>query len=104
MVLVDLFITCADDAEANTILHALLNRRLIACGNTWPVSSSFRWEGTVERASEVMLLVKTTSDRESEAIALITELHSYDVPAISVVSVRAGSPEYERWVIESSEY
>jgi periplasmic divalent cation tolerance protein len=56
----------------------------------------------VEEVTEVMLLVKTTTDRQAEVIAMIGELHSYDLPAISVVRVEAGSPEYERWVTEST--
>ena len=49
-----------------------------------------------------MLLVKTTSERQAAVVALVTDLHSYEVPAISIVAVEAGSVEYERWVIEST--
>lgn len=103
MSLVDLFVTCADQEEAGVIRSALLARRLIACGNTWAVSSEFRWEGEVETANEVMLLVKTTQERQTDVVTLIKELHSYEVPAISIVAVEAGSAEYERWVIESTQ-
>jgi periplasmic divalent cation tolerance protein len=102
MGLVDLFITCADHAEANAIRSALLTHRLIACGNTWAVSSEYHWDDEVETANEVMLLVKTTSERQAAVVALVTDLHSYEVPAISIVAVEAGSVEYERWVIEST--
>ena len=100
MALVDLFVTCVNDAEANAIRSALLNERLIACGNTWPISSAFRWNDELEEVSEVMLLAKTTDDRQAAAVEVINELHSYDLPAISVVRVDATSPEYERWVVE----
>lgn len=103
MSLVDLFITCADQTEANTIRSELLNRRLIACGNTWPVTSEFHWGGVVEAANEVMLLIKTTSEHQNAVLEIVTSLHSYEVPAISVVRVEAGSAEYERWVIESTQ-
>jgi periplasmic divalent cation tolerance protein len=56
----------------------------------------------VEQASEVMLLVKTTEDRRTEVVRVIDELHSYDLPAVSVVRVEAGSSEFERWVEEST--
>jgi periplasmic divalent cation tolerance protein len=103
MGLVDLFVTCAGQVEADSIRSALLSRRLIACGNTWPVMSKFRWDDGIETASEVMLLVKTTRERQAEVVDLVSQLHSYDVPAISVVQVEAGSVEYERWVIESTQ-
>lgn len=102
MALVDMFVTCVNDAEARAIRAALLDEKLIACGNTWPVSSAFRWNGKVEEAVEVMLLVKTTDDRLAEATALIGELHSYDLPAITIVRVEATSSEFESWVIDST--
>lgn len=103
MSLVDLFITCADQTEANTIRSELLNRRLIACGNTWPVTSEFHWGGVVEAANEVMLLVKTTSEHQNAVLEIVTSLHSYEVPAISIVRVEAGTPAHEQWIIESTQ-
>lgn len=102
MALIDLFVSCVDEGEASTIRSALLERRLIACGNIWPISSAYRWNDSVEQASEVMLLVKTTEDRRTDVVQVIDELHSYDLPAVSVVQVEAGSPEFERWVEEST--
>lgn len=102
MALVDLFVTCVDEVEANLIRSALLEKRLIACGNTWPISSAFIWNDKLDKSSEVMLLVKTVRDRQAEVVAVVNQLHSYDLPAISVLQVEAGSPEYERWVIEST--
>ena len=102
MALVELFVTCVNDAEANTIRSALLNGRLIACGNTWPVSSAFRWNDELDEVAEVMLLAKTTDDRLTAAVEVINKLHSYDLPAISVVRVEAASSDYERWVVEST--
>ncbi len=99
--LVELLVTCVDEAEANMIRSALLEQRLIACGNTWPISSAYRWHESVEQAAEVMLLAKTTTDRVAEATSTIVQIHSYEVPAISVLEVTAGTPEYERWVTES---
>ncbi len=100
--LVDLLVTCVDEAEANMIRLALLEQRLIACGNSWPISSAYRWNDSVEQAAEVMLLVKTTEDRRTEVVGVIDKLHSYDLPAVSIVRVEAGSPEFERWVEEST--
>lgn len=102
MTLVDVFVTCVDEAEANSIRSALLEKRLIACGNSWPVSSAFLWNDELEQETEVMLLVKTVKDRQAEVVGVIGQLHSYDLPAISIVQVEAGSPEFERWVIDST--
>ena len=100
--LVDVFVTCVDEAEANLIRSTLLEKRLIACGNSWPVSSAFLWNDELEQETEVMLLVKTVKDRQAEVVGVIGQLHSYDLPAISIVQVEAGSPEFERWVIDST--
>lgn len=92
--------TFPDLDQARQIGAALVERQVAACVNLLPgVESIYRWEGKVERAAEVLALIKTT--RYPDLEAAIRELHSYDVPEIIALPVTAGLPEYIKWLIAS---
>jgi periplasmic divalent cation tolerance protein len=96
-------VTCASSAEARRIATCLVRKRLAACGNVCgsAVSSIYRWKGKVEKASEVLLIVKSTQKRFSKLEGEIRRLHSYKIPEIIAVPVVAGSRPYLEWVNES---
>jgi periplasmic divalent cation tolerance protein len=62
------------------------------------VQSTYRWQGAIEEASEVTLLIKTTRDRYADLEAELHRLHPYSVPEILAVAVERGSPDYLTWV------
>ncbi len=71
--------------EAEEAAKVIVERRLAACANILPgVVSHYRWQGKVERAEEVVALIKTRASLAEPLRAAIKELHAYDVPAISV--------------------
>jgi len=93
-----------DQASAQRMARTLVERRMAACVNILaPCSSIYRWQGEVETADEIPLLIKTTRERYAALEAAIREQHSYAVPEIIGVPISAGLPAYLRWVIESTE-
>lgn len=93
------FCTCPDTASAERIADALVGERLAACVNLLPaVTSVYRWQGKVERASEIQLLIKTTADRLEALGVRVAELHPYELPELIAVEARAGLPAYLGWV------
>jgi len=100
--LVVVLMTAADRDEANRIAEMLVNSRLAACVQVLPeIHSVYRWKGKVERATETLLLAKTTSDRFDELDRAVREIHSYDTPEIVALSVNAASAPYLKWLLES---
>jgi periplasmic divalent cation tolerance protein len=93
------YCTCPDAATGQRIAEALVGERLAACVNLLPgITSVYRWQGQVEQASEVLMLIKTTADRLEALSARILELHPYELPEVIAVEVRAGLPDYLDWV------
>ena len=93
------YCNCPDVAVARRIADALVQERLAACVNLLPgVQSVYRWEGRVERAEEVQLLIKTTSMRFDALSARILSLHPDDVPEIIAVRISNGLPAYLDWM------
>ena len=90
---------CPDEEVANRIALALVEEQLAACVNLLPrVQSVYRWQGAIESASEVPLLIKTTAGRYTELEAAIRELHPYDVPEIIALPIAQGLPAYLDWL------
>lgn len=92
-----------DEVAAQTIAHLLVERRLAACVNMLPaVQSVYQWQGKLEQASEVTLLIKTTQVRYAELEAAIKSSHPYQVPEIIAMQVVAGLPAYLGWIAEET--
>lgn len=90
---------CPDEATANAIALALVEEKLAACVNILPrVQSVYRWQGAVESASEIPLLIKSTVGRYAELEAAIRARHPYDVPEIIALPITQGLPAYMNWV------
>ncbi len=94
---------CPDAASAERIARALVDNRLAACVNRLPpVASTYRWQGAVECADEVPLLIKCTRERYAQVEEAIRQLHPYQVPEIVAVPIVAGFAPYLRWVDEQT--
>ena len=90
----------APDAEvAARIARALVEERLVACANlVGSVRSIYRWQGRVEDADEVMLVLKTRADRVGALAERLRALHPYDLPELVVLPVEGGLAPYLDWV------
>ena len=97
-----LFITCAHYNEADKIAKELITGKLIACANILLHSESvFWWQKKVNRASEIVIIAKTTAARLPAVIKKVKALHSYKVPEIIALPIIAGSAEYLDWIDSS---
>jgi periplasmic divalent cation tolerance protein len=94
--------TVSSMQEAQLMASTLVEERLAACVNIISnVHSIYRWQGEVESAAEVLLLIKTSVDKLEVLEAAVRRLHSYDVPEFLVLSVESGSKAYLGWLYES---
>jgi periplasmic divalent cation tolerance protein len=92
-----------DDEVADRVARALVDERLAACVNILaPCRSVYRWEGRVERAQEVPLLIKTTQDRYQALERRLRELHPYELPEILAWRPDGGLSDYAAWVIRET--
>jgi periplasmic divalent cation tolerance protein len=100
---VRLLVMTAPSAEtAESIVTSLVGEGLIACGNlVLPVTSIYRWKGETERASEVLVIMKTTDSAVTSVTRRIVDLHPYEVPEVLSLPVLTGHEPYLSWVRES---
>lgn len=95
---IEIQITCGAEDEAATLAGALVEEELAACVQQFPIRSTYRWDGELQRDEEILLLVKTVAARFDDVQTLVAGRHSSDVPAITAVPVVAGSTAYLDWV------
>ncbi len=95
-----LVITHLPDRDAADLLaRALIEESVAACVNILGACASvYRWQGVVEHAEEIPLLIKTTVARYAALEATIRRLHPYELPEIVAVPVAQGLPGYLQWV------
>jgi periplasmic divalent cation tolerance protein len=93
------YTTWPDLASAELAATALLDARLAACLNIIPgMISLYAWEGRTQRASEVVMLIKTRTAITDACIACVHALHPYTNPAAIVLPVTGGAPAFLAWI------
>lgn len=84
---------------ADTIASALVTERLAACVNILPGARSvYEWQGQLHRDQELVLLIKSRSDRLAALEVRLLELHPYELPELIVVPVLGGLAPYLSWI------
>jgi len=97
------FLTAANGEEATRLADMLVGAHLAACVQILPeIESVYRWQGNIERSSEVLLLAKTTRGKFDELEREVRALHSYETPEIIAVPVLIGSGPYLEWLIQAT--
>lgn len=92
-------ITASSVEEGRTVARAILSERLAACVNIVPViESHYWWEGKLEQAEEVLLIVKSRRDLVADLVTRVKAVHSYSIPEVIAMGVVDGSADYLRWV------
>jgi periplasmic divalent cation tolerance protein len=91
--------TCPDKETADNIASMLVENNLAACVNIVPsISSVYRWQGQIEHAEEVLLLIKARRAVYPLLESTIKKHHPYQVPEIIAVSIECGLPDYLHWI------
>ncbi len=98
-----LVVLCTVPAAAvDAVVEPLLHERLCACvGSLGGLRSRYRWQGAIETADEVQLVIKTAAHLGPALRARLLELHPYDVPEILELAVADGLPAYLDWIRDS---
>ena len=96
------YATAPNEEEGMRICTAVVERRLAACANTFPIRSVYWWKGKVERDSEQALIFKTRSELVPGLISMVEKESSYDVPCAVAYEMSNGSARYLEWIDENT--
>lgn len=95
--------TCPDTSVAESLARGLVAGRLAACVNILSgIRSIYRWEDRLEDESEVLLVIKTASERYANVEAWLNQAHPYDVPEIVALPAAHVAAGYLGWLRAST--
>jgi periplasmic divalent cation tolerance protein len=96
--MVFIYTTCANTLEAENLGKLILDQKIGACVDFWPIHTMYHWEGKMRNHKEVMMLITTFEPKIETVSDLITQNHSYSVPLIGSVDVRRINRPYKEWM------
>lgn len=91
------YITNPTKEEAKKIAKYLIENKLIACANIFPIESLCMWEGKLADESEFVLLGKTKEENYKKIANEVEKVHSYAVPCILKIPMEANA-KYKNWL------
>lgn len=94
-----IYVTTSSEQEAKKISKLLLEKKLIACANIFPISSVYKWEGKIVDEKEVVIILKTVKKNYEKIKKAINEVHSYNTTCITQVDVKPNK-EYSDWLMK----
>ena len=92
-----IYITASTKKEAKKIATHLLEKRLIACANIFPINSLYWWENKIVDENEVVLIAKTKESNFKKVKSEVEKIHSYTIPCIIKFPVNANR-KYLDWI------
>lgn len=91
--------TIETSEQAATLAQLLVEQELAACVQILPpMTSVYRWQGQIERATETLLLIKTLRASYPAVEAAIRAYHPYQTPEIIALPMEAGAEDYLAWL------
>ena len=92
-----------NEEEAKKIAHALIREKLAAgCNIIKNVTSIYEWKGELREHEEFLIMAKTRKDLFEEAKNSILKNHSYELPAIVMLPIETGLPDFLSWISENT--
>lgn len=92
------YVTAPDRATARRIARRVVDRRLAACANLWPIESTYWWRDTLEESPEFVIVFKTRRSLLRALIAEVRRLHPHEVPCIVSYPMGPALPAYLDWI------
>ncbi|MDP8955565.1 MAG: divalent-cation tolerance protein CutA [Actinomycetota bacterium] len=98
MSLVQIVTTLESREQALSLAHDAVDARTAACVQViGPITSVYRWKGTLEEAVEFLCLMKVPSEGLERLIQFVRDRHPYDTPEITVVESSFVDERYLAW-------
>lgn len=95
-----IYITHSSKDEARRVSQHLLQQKLVACANIFPITSAYWWHGSIQNDEEWVSIVKTTMEKYEAVKTSVEQIHPYEVPCILKITVEANAA-YEQWIQDS---
>ena len=101
MKIIQLFLTCPNQAEAHGIATLLLEKRLVACVKMMPITAQFLWQGVIESSNEILMIMESEDSKFDAIEQEVRNVHSYETFVLTATQVVKASSGVAKWIQES---
>jgi len=102
MTFIIIYVTYPNMEEANKAIAHLLQKKLIACANSFSIKATSYWTGKIQECDEVISILKTKTENWKKVRDEVKKIHPYKVPCIMKLNVEANE-DYEEWIKKETE-
>ncbi len=96
-------LTCADKKEADRIGSVLLNKNLVACVKSSPITSQFLWKGEVNTSTEILLIMDSAEELFGQIEKEVQSIHSYETFVLTALPIVRTTEKTKTWLNECLE-
>jgi periplasmic divalent cation tolerance protein len=89
-----------DAPSSSGLGDTVIDQKLAACANIFPIHSVFPWKGSKETVEEYVLILKTMPDLKTKLRAFVEAHHPYDTPCVISWDVSVNE-KYGMWIKET---
>ncbi|KAF6327601.1 hypothetical protein mRhiFer1_008304 [Rhinolophus ferrumequinum] len=98
------FVNCPNEHIARDIARTILDKKLAASVNILPKASSlYFWNGEIEEATEITLLIKTKTSKVHMLSSYVRSVHPFEIPEVFSLPMDQVDVHYLKWLKESME-
>ncbi len=84
--------------EAKDIGEKLVQKKLAACVNIFPIDSIYSWQKKIVKDKEFAAIIKTKKKNFKKIEEFILEYHSYATPCILEIPIGKVTKKYLKWI------
>jgi uncharacterized protein involved in tolerance to divalent cations len=96
----ELYISAETQAQADRILDALLDKKLVTGGQFIAAPARFLWKGKIENMQYVTITSFSTSDHKKDIIDVVESVSEEEVPMIRFVNIESNE-KLNNWIDET---
>jgi periplasmic divalent cation tolerance protein len=93
-----IYSTFGNKKGTERIGERLVQKKLAACVNIFPISSIYRWQGKIVKDKEFAMIIKTKKTNFRMIERFISENHGYKTPCVIEIPIARAARKYLEWL------
>ena len=87
--------------SARKLGKKIIESKIGACVDMWPIESMYYWKGEFKANSQAMIMISTLEKNLQDVDDLMSVSHDYSTPMIAGVDVRRINHPYKEWMVDT---